>query len=72
MALFTFVRKILAAEPIDIFNEGHHARDFTYIDDIVEGVVRIVNHMPEPDPTWSGNHPDPCYVLRTLPSLQHW
>jgi UDP-glucuronate 4-epimerase len=60
MALFTFVRKILAGEPIDVFNEGHHARDFTYVDDIVEGVVRIVNHMPEPDPTWPGNQPDPA------------
>ena len=58
MALFTFVRKILADEPIDIFNEGRHARDFTYIDDIVQGVMRIADRMPEPDPTWSG--PDPA------------
>ena len=60
MALFTFVRKILAGQPIDIFNEGHHSRDFTYVDDIVEGVVRIVNCMPEPNPAWSGDHPDPA------------
>jgi UDP-glucuronate 4-epimerase len=60
MALFKFVRNILADEPIDIFNEGHHARDFTYIDDIVEGVVRIADRLPEADPQWSGDQPDPA------------
>ena len=54
MSLFTFTRKILAGEPIDVFNMGHHARDFTYIDDIVEGVVRTLDHTasaaPESDP----------------------
>jgi UDP-glucuronate 4-epimerase len=59
MALFMFVKKILAGEPIDVFNEGHHARDFTYIDDIVEAVVRITDHVAQPDPDWSGDAPDP-------------
>jgi UDP-glucuronate 4-epimerase len=61
MALFTFTRKILAGEPIDVFNNGNHARDFTYIDDIVEGVVRTADHVAEPDPAWSGDHPDPAH-----------
>ncbi len=60
MALFLFTRKILAGEPIDVFNEGHHARDFTYIDDIVEGVVRTADRVATPDPDWSGERPDPA------------
>ncbi|HIE54246.1 MAG TPA: NAD-dependent epimerase/dehydratase family protein, partial [Chromatiaceae bacterium] len=52
MALFTFTRKILAGEPIDVFNHGKHKRDFTYIDDIVEGVIRVVDRTPEPNPDW--------------------
>ena len=60
MALFQFTRKILAGEPIDVFNEGHHARDFTYIDDIVEGVVRVADQIAAPDLNWSGNKPDPA------------
>ena len=59
MALFKFVHQILADEPIDVFNEGHHARDFTYIDDVVEGVVRTVDRVPQPNPAWSGDRPDP-------------
>jgi UDP-glucuronate 4-epimerase len=59
MALFKFVRNILADEPIDVYNEGHHARDFTYIDDIVEGVVRTADRVAAPNPDWSGEHPDP-------------
>jgi UDP-glucuronate 4-epimerase len=58
MALFLFTRKILAGEPIDVFNYGNHRRDFTYIDDIVEGVIRTLDHVPEPNPDWSGDHPD--------------
>jgi len=60
MALFLFTRKILAGEPIDVFNEGRHARDFTYIDDIVEGVVRTADKVATPDEGWSGNNPDPA------------
>ena len=48
MALFIFTRKILAGEPIDVFNHGHHRRDFTYIDDIVEGIVRVLDRAPTP------------------------
>ena len=60
MALFLFTEKILAGEPIDVFNFGRHARDFTYIDDIVDGVVRALDRLPTPDPDWSGEQPDPA------------
>jgi UDP-glucuronate 4-epimerase len=60
MALFKFTRAILAGEPIDVFNGGHHARDFTYIDDVVEGVLRTAERIPRPDPSWSGAEPDPA------------
>lgn len=59
MAYFSFTKAILAGQPIKIFNHGKMQRDFTYIDDIVEGVVRILGSPPQPDPTWSGDHPDP-------------
>ncbi len=59
MALFLFTRKLLAGEPIDVFNHGHHKRDFTYIDDIAEGVVRALDHPPAGNPQWSGVDPDP-------------
>jgi UDP-glucuronate 4-epimerase len=58
MALFKFTRSILAGEPIDVFNHGRHRRDFTYIDDIVEGVIRTLDRLPSPDPHWSGDAPD--------------
>jgi UDP-glucuronate 4-epimerase len=58
MAYFSFTRNILAGRPIDVFNNGNHSRDFTYIDDIVEGVVRVLDRIPEPNPDWSGDHPD--------------
>lgn len=58
MALFTFTRKMLAGEAIDVFNYGKHRRDFTYIDDIVEGVIRVLDRVPEPSPDWSGDNPD--------------
>ena len=58
MALFLFTRNILAGKPIDVFNYGKHRRDFTYIDDIVEGVVRVLDRIPEPNPEWSGDAPD--------------
>ena len=59
MALFMFTQKILAGEPIDVFNYGHHKRDFTYIDDIVEGVIRTLDKVAEPDPSWQGDNPEP-------------
>jgi UDP-glucuronate 4-epimerase len=57
MALFLFTKAILAGQPIDVFNYGKMQRDFTYIDDIVEGVVRVGDKIPEPNPNWSGNDP---------------
>jgi UDP-glucuronate 4-epimerase len=59
MAYFSFTRKILAGEPIEVFNNGDHARDFTYIDDIIEGIVRTADRIAEPDPKWNGDAPDP-------------
>ena len=58
MALFIFTKRILNGEPIDVFNHGHHQRDFTYIDDIVEGVIRTLDHVATPNPEWSGKDPD--------------
>ncbi len=60
MALFLFTRAILASEPINVFNRGEMVRDFTYIDDIVEGLSRIIMKAPEPDPEWSGEAPNPA------------
>jgi UDP-glucuronate 4-epimerase len=59
MALFLFTRAILADEPIQVFNYGKMQRDFTYIDDIVEGVIRVIDRIPEPNPDWQGDAPDP-------------
>ena len=59
MALFLFTRKILAGEPIDVFNFGKHRRDFTYIDDIVEGVIRTLDRPAKSNKEWSGENPDP-------------
>ena len=59
MALFRFTRKILAGEPIDVYYEGNHSRDFTYVDDIVKGVVAVVDHVPKPNPAWNSDAPDP-------------
>jgi UDP-glucuronate 4-epimerase len=58
MAYFKFTQNILAGKPIDVFNNGNHQRDFTYIDDIVEGVVRVLDKIPQPNPDWSGDAPD--------------
>ena len=60
MALFIFTKKILAGEPIDVFSAGRHARDFTYVDDIVEGVVRTMDQIAAPDPNWSSDKPSPA------------
>lgn len=57
MALFLFTRKILAGEPIEVFNHGNHTRDFTYVDDIVEGVIRTLDRVPGPDPNYDPMHP---------------
>ncbi|MCZ6516197.1 MAG: NAD-dependent epimerase [Gammaproteobacteria bacterium] len=59
MALFMFTKSIIEGKPIDVFNYGNHRRDFTYIDDIAEGVVRILDRVAEPDPDWDSNAPDP-------------
>ncbi|HFE36938.1 MAG TPA: NAD-dependent epimerase [Gammaproteobacteria bacterium] len=58
MALFLFTKNILAGLPIDVFNHGKHRRDFTYIDDIVEGVIRTLDNTATPNPAWSGENPD--------------
>ncbi len=60
MALFLFTKAILAGKPIDVFNNGNMERDFTYIDDIVEGVFRVIHKIPEANPEWSGDSPDPA------------
>lgn len=59
MSLFLFTRQILADQPIDVFNNGNHSRDFTYIDDIVKGVVRTLDAIAKPNNDWSGQVPDP-------------
>ncbi|HKW86345.1 MAG TPA: NAD-dependent epimerase [Nitrospiraceae bacterium] len=59
MALFIFTKAILAGKTIDVFNHGKMRRDFTYIDDIVEGVVRVLDKPATPDPNWSGEEPNP-------------
>jgi UDP-glucuronate 4-epimerase len=60
MALFLFARNILEGKPIDVYNNGNHKRDFTYVDDIAEGVVRACERIAQPDPAWSGAAPDPA------------
>lgn len=59
MALFKFTKAILAGEPIQVFNYGKHRRDFTYIDDIVEGVIRVLDQPATTNPAWQGLNPDP-------------
>jgi UDP-glucuronate 4-epimerase len=59
MALFLFTKAILAGEPISIFNHGNMQRDFTYVDDVVEAVVALTDVIPQPDPDWRGESPDP-------------
>jgi UDP-glucuronate 4-epimerase len=60
MALQKFAKAMLAGEEINVFNYGQHRRDFTYIDDIVEGVIRVLDKPAEPNPDWTGDKPDPC------------
>jgi UDP-glucuronate 4-epimerase len=59
MALFKFTHAILNGQPIELYNHGRMQRDFTYVDDIIEGLVRIMNIVPRPDPEWDNRHPDP-------------
>jgi UDP-glucuronate 4-epimerase len=59
MALFKFTSNILAGEPIDVFNYGNHTRDFTYVEDIVEGVIRVLDRPAESNPEWSADRPEP-------------
>jgi UDP-glucuronate 4-epimerase len=59
MALFIFTKAILEGKPIDVFNHGKMKRDFTYVDDIVEGIIRTLDHPATPNPAWTGEHPDP-------------
>ncbi len=63
MSPFLFARNILEGKPIDVFNYGNHRRDFTYIDDIVEGIIRVVDQPAQPNPDWSSNNPDPATSL---------
>jgi UDP-glucuronate 4-epimerase len=60
MALFLFTKAILENRPIDVYNKGNMRRDFTYIDDIIEGVFRLTEKVPEPNPDWRGDCPDPA------------
>jgi len=60
MALFLFARAILEGRPIEVFNHGHHTRDFTYVEDIAEGVVRVTDRAATPDPSWDSSNPDPA------------
>ena len=60
MALFLFTKNILEGKPIDVFNHGHHKRDFTYVEDIAEGVVRACDRVAEPNAAWTGDQPDPA------------
>lgn len=61
MAYFKFARAITQGQPIDVYNNGDMLRDFTYIDDIVEGIVRVVDSVPHPDPSWDPARPDPAF-----------
>lgn len=60
MALFLFTRNILAGKPIQVFNHGNHTRDFTYVTDIAEGVIRATDDIAQPNPAWDSNNPDPA------------
>ena len=63
MSMFLFTDKIIKGEPIDVFNHGHHARDFTFIDDIVQGAVRACDKVATPNPSWTGSQPDAATSL---------
>lgn len=71
MALFVFTRKMLAGQPIEVFNHGRHRRDFTYIDDIVEGVVRVIDRPARADAAWSGARPHAAAAPYRLYNIGH-
>lgn len=71
MALFLFTKAILEGRPIDVFNYGNHRRDFTYVEDIVEGVIRVMDKIATPDPDWSGATPRSGHQRGALSSVQH-
>ena len=71
MALFQFTRKMLAGKPIDVFNYGHHQRDFTFVEDIAEGVVAAMDHIAEPNPDWDPEHAGSGHQQRALSPLQY-
>ena len=60
MALFLFTKGILSGRPIPVFNQGNMVRDFTYVDDIVEGILRVIDHPASPNSAWRGESPDPA------------
>jgi UDP-glucuronate 4-epimerase len=60
MALFLFARAIMEERPIELFNHGRHTRDFTYVEDVCEAIVRVVDRVPQPDPAWNARAPDPA------------
>jgi UDP-glucuronate 4-epimerase len=60
MALFLFARAIIEGRPIEVFNHGHHTRDFTYVEDISEGILRVTDRVATPDPAWDSSNPDPA------------
>jgi UDP-glucuronate 4-epimerase len=60
MALFLFAKNIIEGKPINVFNHGNHTRDFTFVDDIANGVVAALDHNAQPNPMWDGQHPDPA------------
>ena len=59
MALFLFTKNIIEGKPIEVFNEGNHTRDFTFVDDIVKGVIKVSDQIAKPNPRWDSNNPDP-------------
>jgi len=69
MAIFKFAKAILANEPIAVFNNGDMSRDFTYVDDIVEALARLIKRPPVPDQSWSSDDPDPA--SSAAPHIQH-
>ena len=71
MSLFLFTRDILAGQPIKVFNYGHHARDFTYIDDAVEGVVRALDTIATPDPDWRRGSAGSRHLVGAVSALQY-